>query len=79
MELYFLGTSSGVPTKSRNVSAIALLESKGKGWFLIDCGERLSTNCYTLRYHLIIYELFVLPIFMATIVMVYRAYSPVQA
>ncbi|MEH0712443.1 ribonuclease Z [Vibrio owensii] len=39
MELYFLGTSSGVPTKSRNVSATALLESKGKGWFLIDCGE----------------------------------------
>lgn len=39
MELYFLGTSSGVPTKTRNVSAVALKESKGKGWFLVDCGE----------------------------------------
>lgn len=28
MELYFLGTSSGVPTKSRNVSATALLEGE---------------------------------------------------
>ena len=39
MSLLFLGTSAGVPTKSRNVSGIALRESKGKGWYLIDCGE----------------------------------------
>ncbi|NVJ56977.1 MAG: ribonuclease Z [Vibrionaceae bacterium] len=39
MELCFLGTSSGVPTKTRNVTAVALKESKGKGWFLVDCGE----------------------------------------
>ncbi|MEC4766364.1 ribonuclease Z [Halomonas sp. CUBES01] len=39
MNLLFLGTSAGVPTKSRNVSGVALLESKGKGWYLIDCGE----------------------------------------
>jgi len=39
MNLLFLGTSAGVPTKSRNVSSIALRESKGKGWYLIDCGE----------------------------------------
>ncbi|KOO03317.1 ribonuclease Z [Vibrio nereis] len=39
MELYFLGTSLGVPTKTRNVSAVALQESQGKGWFLVDCGE----------------------------------------
>lgn len=39
MNLLFLGTSAGVPTKSRNVSGIALRESKGKGWYLIDCGE----------------------------------------
>ena len=39
MNLLFLGTSSGVPTKCRNVSGIALRESKGKGWYLIDCGE----------------------------------------
>jgi ribonuclease Z len=39
MKLLFLGTSAGVPTKSRNVSGTALRESKGKGWYLIDCGE----------------------------------------
>lgn len=39
MNLLFLGTSAGVPTKTRNVSGIALRESKGKGWYLIDCGE----------------------------------------
>ncbi|PRY65105.1 RNAse Z [Vreelandella songnenensis] len=39
MNLLFLGTSAGVPTKTRNVTGIALRESKGKGWYLIDCGE----------------------------------------
>lgn len=39
MNLLFPGTSAGVPTKTRNVSGIALRESKGKGWYLIDCGE----------------------------------------
>lgn len=39
MNLIFLGTSAGVPTKTRNVSGVALRESKGKGWYLIDCGE----------------------------------------
>ncbi|MGC1328966.1 ribonuclease Z [Pseudomonas sp.] len=39
MDLQFLGTSSGVPTKARNVSATALIEASGKGWYLVDCGE----------------------------------------
>ncbi|AQU83421.1 MULTISPECIES: ribonuclease Z [unclassified Halomonas] len=39
MNLLFLGTSAGVPTKQRNVSGVALRDSKGKGWYLIDCGE----------------------------------------
>lgn len=39
MDLLFLGTSSGTPTKARNVSGLALLEDTGKGWYLIDCGE----------------------------------------
>lgn len=39
MEILFLGTSSGAPTKTRNVSAIALVESEGSDWYLIDCGE----------------------------------------
>ncbi|MCA1771943.1 MAG: ribonuclease Z [Halomonas sp.] len=39
MNLLFLGTSAGVPTKQRNVSGVALREGTGKGWYLIDCGE----------------------------------------
>ena len=39
MELIFLGTSSGTPTKSRNVSAVALKMQNSKNWYLIDCGE----------------------------------------
>lgn len=39
MELLFLGTSSGTPTRARNVSGLGLLEDQGKGWYLIDCGE----------------------------------------
>lgn len=39
MEIQFLGTSSGTPTKTRNVSGLAL-RSLGSGhWSLIDCGE----------------------------------------
>jgi len=39
MELIFLGTSSGTPTKERNVSAVALRKKSNKHWSLIDCGE----------------------------------------
>ena len=39
METIFLGTSSGTPTKTRNVSAYAVSEEQSKGWYLIDCGE----------------------------------------
>ncbi|SDB91493.1 ribonuclease Z [Shouchella lonarensis] len=40
MELHFLGTGAGVPSKQRNVSALALrfLEDEGDVW-LFDCGE----------------------------------------
>lgn len=40
MELVFLGTGAGMPSKSRNVSSIALqlLEERGTTW-LFDCGE----------------------------------------
>ena len=37
MELTFLGTSAGTPTRHRNVSALALRE--GGHWDLFDCGE----------------------------------------
>ncbi len=39
MEIIFLGTSAGMPTKERNVTAIAVIESKGRSWYLVDCGE----------------------------------------
>lgn len=39
MQLHFLGTSAGVPTRARNVSGVALQPDTGKGWYLIDCGE----------------------------------------
>jgi ribonuclease Z len=39
MELLFLGTSSGTPTKSRNVTALALRERGARSWLLVDCGE----------------------------------------
>ncbi|MDJ0536188.1 MAG: ribonuclease Z [Xenococcaceae cyanobacterium MO_207.B15] len=39
LEITFLGTSSGVPTRSRNVSSVALrLPQKAEVW-LFDCGE----------------------------------------
>jgi ribonuclease Z len=39
MYLQFLGTSSGAPTKARNVSGTAVIEASGKAWYLVDCGE----------------------------------------
>ncbi|WP_449433834.1 MBL fold metallo-hydrolase [Pseudomonas putida] len=39
MDLQFLGTSAGVPTKARNVSATAVIEATGSRWYLVDCGE----------------------------------------
>ena len=37
--LTFLGTSSGVPTKNRNVTALALQTGLNRDWWLVDCGE----------------------------------------
>jgi len=39
MEIVFLGTSSGTPTRTRNVSAIAVRRDNSKFWSLVDCGE----------------------------------------
>lgn len=39
MEIEFLGTSSGTPTKTRNVSALALRSPLAGRWYLVDCGE----------------------------------------
>ncbi|TQV74949.1 ribonuclease Z [Aliikangiella marina] len=61
MKITFLGTSSGTPSKTRNVSGIAIATESKKDWILIDCGEgtqhqiqhtklslkKLSTICIT--------------------------------
>ena len=39
MQITFLGTSSGTPTRSRNVSAIAVRPERKREWYLVDCGE----------------------------------------
>jgi ribonuclease Z len=39
VDILFLGTSSGTPTKMRNVTGLALVEETGSAWYLIDCGE----------------------------------------
>ncbi|RRS31725.1 MAG: ribonuclease Z [Epsilonproteobacteria bacterium (ex Lamellibrachia satsuma)] len=39
MQLTFLGTSAGKPTKERNVSALALKFDQDNKWYLFDCGE----------------------------------------
>ncbi len=37
--LTFLGTSSGVPTRNRNVTALAVQTGINRRWWLVDCGE----------------------------------------
>ncbi|GHC22129.1 ribonuclease Z [Kushneria pakistanensis] len=39
MQLRFLGTSAGMPTRTRHVSALALQPEGQRRWYLIDCGE----------------------------------------
>lgn len=39
MQIIFLGTSSGVPTRSRNVSGVALRLPQRAEFWLFDCGE----------------------------------------
>lgn len=39
MEFEFLGTSSGIPTRFRNVSALVIKRQNEKSWCLVDCGE----------------------------------------
>ena len=53
MQFQFLGTSSGVPTRQRNVSGFAIRHAHQKSWVLVDCGEgtqhQLQQTEFTLR------------------------------
>ncbi len=39
MNLTFLGTSAGQPTRERNVTALAIGLDNERDWYLVDCGE----------------------------------------
>ena len=53
MEVTLFGTSSGTPTKHRNVSAAAVSSLGAKSWFLVDCGEATQHQILHARYSLI--------------------------
>lgn len=55
MKIQFLGTSAGVPTKTRNVSALALRLENEKEWYLFDCGE--ATQHQILKTNLTLFNL----------------------
>jgi ribonuclease Z len=50
MEFTFLGTSSGTPTKRRNVSGLALHAKMSKHWYMIDCGEATQHQLLRTKY-----------------------------
>ena len=50
MEFTFLGTSAGTPTRSRNVTGLALCRSGPKPWYLVDCGEGTQHQLMRTRY-----------------------------
>ncbi|MBZ2168733.1 ribonuclease Z [Marinobacter sp. F4216] len=50
MEFTFLGTSAGTPTRSRNVTGLALCRSGPKPWYLVDCGEGTQHQLLRTRY-----------------------------
>ncbi|VUD59283.1 Ribonuclease Z [Thalassocella blandensis] len=53
MEFTFLGTSAGVPTKQRNVSALVIKHVASKRWCLVDCGEATQHQLLHVPYSLI--------------------------
>lgn len=42
MEFIILGSASGAPTKTRNVSGLAIKKANSKSWCLVDCGEGIQ-------------------------------------
>ncbi len=53
MHITVLGTSSGVPTKQRNVSATAFNLKNKKEWFLVDCGEATQQQLLHTKFSLL--------------------------
>lgn len=53
MEFTFLGTSAGVPTKLRNVSALVIKHEASKRWCLVDCGEATQHQLLHTPYSLV--------------------------
>lgn len=52
MEILFFGTSSGVPTRNRNVSAVGFKPSARREWWLFDCGEGTQHRVLNSNYSL---------------------------
>lgn len=52
LEFTFLGTSSGIPTLQRNVSALAIKRKGTKSWCLVDCGEGTQQQLLRTSYSL---------------------------
>jgi len=50
MEFTFLGTSAGTPTRTRNVTGLALQHGRPRHWYLIDCGEGTQHQLLRTRY-----------------------------
>jgi ribonuclease Z len=50
MRFTFLGTSAGLPTRDRNVTALALAPEMAREWYLVDCGEGTQHQLLKTRY-----------------------------
>lgn len=75
MELIFLGTSAGVPTRTRNVTAILLnlQHPTQSGLWLFDCGEGTQHQLLHTALTLENWTRFLSVTFMAIIFLVYPA------
>lgn len=50
MRITFLGTSSGMPTLRRNVTAAVIAPENSKRWYLVDCGEATQHQLLRTRF-----------------------------
>lgn len=50
MRFTFLGTSAGLPTRERNVTALAVAMERQREWYLVDCGEGTQHQLQHSRY-----------------------------